>query len=190
MQEKWEMQVWSLDQEDPLEEGMTTHSSVLAWIIPWTEEHGRLQSIVLHSQTRLKQISVHAQPQNEPLNSFFWRMMFRKKDLDGRHHRFLVSQQPELSTCTGFNPLHTHIYIYVFIYLECVVKTRSSYWYHWFQFSFTGFILAFLSLFITSLHNSEKPTSHYPNIITHFLIRQNKANSFRLLTHAPGREAS
>ena len=33
----------SLDQEDPLEEGMATHSSILAWRIPWTEEPGRLQ---------------------------------------------------------------------------------------------------------------------------------------------------
>ena len=32
-------------QEDPLEKGMTTHSSILAWEIPWTEEAGRLQSI-------------------------------------------------------------------------------------------------------------------------------------------------
>ena len=32
------MQVQSLGQEDPLEEGMTTHSSILAWRIPWTEE--------------------------------------------------------------------------------------------------------------------------------------------------------
>ena len=39
------MQVQSLDQEDPLEEGMTTHSSILAWIIPWAEEPGRPQSM-------------------------------------------------------------------------------------------------------------------------------------------------
>ena len=39
----WEAQVWSLGQEDPLEEGMATHSNILAWRIPWTEEHGRLQ---------------------------------------------------------------------------------------------------------------------------------------------------
>ena len=39
-----EMLVWSLGQEDPLEEGMTIHSSILAWRIPWTEEPGRLQS--------------------------------------------------------------------------------------------------------------------------------------------------
>ena len=40
-----EMQVQSLGQEDPLEKGMATHSSVLAWRIPWTEQPGRLQSI-------------------------------------------------------------------------------------------------------------------------------------------------
>jgi len=39
------MQVPSLDWEDPLEKEMTTHSSILAWEIPWTEEPGRLQSM-------------------------------------------------------------------------------------------------------------------------------------------------
>ena len=39
------MRVQSLAQEDPLEEGMTTHSSILAWRIPWTEEPGGLQSM-------------------------------------------------------------------------------------------------------------------------------------------------
>jgi len=42
MQETW---VGSLGQEDPLEEEMATHSSILAWEIPWTEETGRLQSM-------------------------------------------------------------------------------------------------------------------------------------------------
>ena len=37
-----ETQVQSLVSEDPLEKGMTTHSSILAWRIPWTEEPGRL----------------------------------------------------------------------------------------------------------------------------------------------------
>ena len=37
-----ETQVQSLSQEDPLEKGMATHSSILAWEIPWTEEAGRL----------------------------------------------------------------------------------------------------------------------------------------------------
>ena len=39
-----EMQVWSLAQEDPLEEEMTTRSSILVWKIPQTEEPGGLQS--------------------------------------------------------------------------------------------------------------------------------------------------
>ena len=40
-----EMQVWSLGWEDPLEEGMVIHFSILAWRIPWTEEPGRLYSM-------------------------------------------------------------------------------------------------------------------------------------------------
>ena len=44
MQETW---VWSLGQEDPLEEGMATHSIILAWRIPWREEPGGLQSMRL-----------------------------------------------------------------------------------------------------------------------------------------------
>ena len=52
MQETW---VQSLSQEDPLEKGMATHSSILAWRIPWTQEPCGLQSMVsLKSQTQLK----------------------------------------------------------------------------------------------------------------------------------------
>ena len=40
-----ETQVWSLGWEDPLEKGKATHSSILAWRIPWTEEPGGLQSM-------------------------------------------------------------------------------------------------------------------------------------------------
>ena len=42
-----ETQVSSLGWEDPLERGMVTHSSILAWRIPWTEEPGQLQSMGL-----------------------------------------------------------------------------------------------------------------------------------------------
>ena len=47
MQETQEMQFRSLDQNDPLEEGMATHSSILAWRIPSIEQPGRLQSMGL-----------------------------------------------------------------------------------------------------------------------------------------------
>ena len=43
----WETQVQSLGWEDPLEKAMATHSSILAWKIPWTEESGGLQSMAL-----------------------------------------------------------------------------------------------------------------------------------------------
>ena len=45
LQEMQKMRVRSLDQEDPLEKDMATHSSILAWEIPWTEEPGGLQSM-------------------------------------------------------------------------------------------------------------------------------------------------
>ena len=57
MQEMQEVWVQSLGQEHPLEEEMATHSSILARIIPWTEEPGGLQSIESQSQIWL---SMHA----------------------------------------------------------------------------------------------------------------------------------
>ena len=64
MQEMWETWVWSLGQEDSLEEGMATHFSIFAWRIPWTEEAGGLQSTEVHrvakTQIRLKQLSTQA----------------------------------------------------------------------------------------------------------------------------------
>ena len=59
-----ETQVRSLGGEDPLEEGMATHSSILAWRIPCTEEPGGLQSMGSQkSQTRMKRLSTHSMPQ-------------------------------------------------------------------------------------------------------------------------------
>ena len=51
MQDLPEMQIQSLRQEDPLEEEMTTHSSILAWRIPWSEEAGGLESMRLQRVT-------------------------------------------------------------------------------------------------------------------------------------------
>ena len=54
------MQVRSLDWGDALEEGMATHSSILAWRIPWTEEAGGATVHgVAKSQTQLKRLSTH-----------------------------------------------------------------------------------------------------------------------------------
>ena len=53
------MRVHSLGQEDPLEKGMATHSSILAWRILWTENPGELQSMGSQSWTRLKENLAH-----------------------------------------------------------------------------------------------------------------------------------
>ena len=57
MQEMQEMQVRSLCWEDPLEDSMATHSSILGWKIPWTEEPGGLQSMgsdtIEHAHTQM-----------------------------------------------------------------------------------------------------------------------------------------
>ena len=52
----WETQVRSLGWEDPLENEMAIHSSILGWKIPWMEEPGRLHTVhvVTKSQTRLR----------------------------------------------------------------------------------------------------------------------------------------
>ena len=56
----WETWVRSLGQEDPLEKGMATHSSILAWRIPWTEDPGGLKSMWLQ-RLRIEQLTFHFQ---------------------------------------------------------------------------------------------------------------------------------
>ena len=56
MQEAQETWIQSLGQEDPLEEETATHSSIIIWEIPWTNEPGRLQSMGSQSQIQLSTI--------------------------------------------------------------------------------------------------------------------------------------
>ena len=64
MQETQEMQIRSLGLEDPLEEGMATHSSILAWRIPWAEESGGLQSIGHKESDTTEQLNNNNNPGN------------------------------------------------------------------------------------------------------------------------------
>ena len=65
-----EIQVLFLGQEDPLEKGMVTHSTILAWEIPWIEDPGRLQSMGSQkSQTGLKRLNNTNIPMLEKLCS-------------------------------------------------------------------------------------------------------------------------
>ena len=61
------MQVQSLSWEDPLDEGKATHSSILAWSIPWTGVWWATVHGVAKSWTRLKQLSTHALHDLSPL---------------------------------------------------------------------------------------------------------------------------
>ena len=54
-----EIQLWSLGWEDPLEQEMASHSSILAWRIPWTEKPGGLQSMKLQRVTEWLRIHMH-----------------------------------------------------------------------------------------------------------------------------------
>ena len=61
MQETKEMWVQPLGREDPVEEGMVTHSSILAWRVPWTVEPGGLQSMGLQRVGHDQSNSTHAE---------------------------------------------------------------------------------------------------------------------------------
>ena len=76
MQETW---VWSLGREDPLEKEMATHSSILAWRIPWTEELGELHTVhgVAESQTQLSDFTFTLDMYTFHLNRYFpWFISF------------------------------------------------------------------------------------------------------------------
>ena len=69
-----ETQVRSLGREDPLEKEMATHSSTLAWRIPWREEPGRLQSMGSQSRTRLSDFT-HSLTQEEAGGAGIWQSL-------------------------------------------------------------------------------------------------------------------
>ena len=88
--------VWSLGQEDPLEKEMATHSSILAWRIPLTEEPGRLQSMglqrVVHDWSNLAQHSTAPRKETQT-----WALHWKFK--------FVSLGQPVTLTLTMFLPL-------------------------------------------------------------------------------------
>ena len=63
-----ETQVQSLGQEDPLEKEMATHSSILAWEIPWTGEPGRVQSMGLQTDTTKQLKKIQHQIKHKPIH--------------------------------------------------------------------------------------------------------------------------
>ena len=99
MQETW---VRSLGREDPLEKEMATHSSIPAWKIPWTEEHGRLHSMeVTKSRTRL----------SDWVHTRILRITNLKRSwLAGRRDGSLVPCSGVKSTALGHQPYNSEYY--------------------------------------------------------------------------------
>ena len=98
MQETW---VWSLGREDPLEECMAAHSSILAWRIPWTEEPGGLQSMglqrvryewVTNTQTYMEVFLIH---------TFQWRNWSSEGVNDFLKDSYMVPKRKEKELLDG-----------------------------------------------------------------------------------------
>ena len=87
MQETQETRVQSMGWEDPLEEGMATHSSILVWRIPWTEEPYR---VGLQSRTWLKWVSKHAHTLSEANQCILMTLMTCKFFSFKENNLFLV----------------------------------------------------------------------------------------------------
>ena len=112
MQESW---VWSLGREDPLEEGMAIHSSILALRIPWTEEPGRLTVHRISKELDMTEVTKQA--------------CSSKRSINRRHSLHL-----QKSFFISFT-----IYSYGYVYWQCVspvqiyswLKEMQSSWLEW-----------------------------------------------------------
>ena len=85
VQKPWETWIQPLDQEDPLEEDMATHSSILVRRIPWTEEPGGLQSKGVQKDTTEVTYHTHTHPKN----SVNWHVLEIKRSLLWKGHILL-----------------------------------------------------------------------------------------------------
>ena len=114
-----ETRVWPLGWEDPLEKGLATHSSILAWRIPWTEEPDELQSMRLQRQTQLKWFSMHASCNPgeiwQAANSRLW-CGDGGKWIDSKY--ILITYNRKKSQ----KGHHIYIYVYIYIYIYMYVS--------------------------------------------------------------------
>ena len=95
----WETQIGSLGREDCLEKEMVTHSSILAWKIPWTEESGGLQSM------GPKELDT-----TEHLTKYIY---------------IYIYTHTHTHTHTHIHLLHIYIYIYIYIYLFLILRLQN-----------------------------------------------------------------
>ena len=88
------MWIRSLGRKDPLQEGMATHSSILAWKIPWTEEPGRLQSIGLQQRVGhdLRHTHTHTQPKIRCLKHIYFLTILEPRNQNQVVRRMVSSE--------------------------------------------------------------------------------------------------
>ena len=108
MQETW---VQSLGQEDPLEKGMATHSSVLAWRIPWIEEPSRLQSMGHKELDTTKQLTLSLSFTLFIFTFFHYIYLIKSSRWRSGKHCLPMQETEETwicSLCCCYMYLHTH----------------------------------------------------------------------------------
>ena len=112
-----EIQAWSLGWEDPLEKEMATHSSILAWRIPWTEKPGG----VAKSWTRLKQLSMHASCRYLTCRTLYTCKCYEISPFNGKRLEIAWKLAPHwLDLC---------IYMYIFFwYISSVASHFKNSW--------------------------------------------------------------
>ena len=96
----WETWVQSLGQEDPLEKGMATHSNILAWRIPWTQEPSRLQSLKSRRVGMTEQLThTHIQTGNTPVLSYALVKQLTDKCTFTEFTDFSLSRKKKITVC-------------------------------------------------------------------------------------------
>ena len=120
MQEPQDKPVWSLDQEDPWEEEMATHSSILAWEISWTKESVRVHRVT-KSQTWLS--AWHINKNN-------WQLGILKQDFQWPHREMYMVKKIRHSSvfCDFYDPLwfFSNVLLLFFFSLKVSFACRSS----------------------------------------------------------------
>ena len=165
-----ETRVWPLGWEDPLEKGLATHSSILAWRIPWTEEPGELQSMRLQRQTQLKRFSMHASCNPgeiwQAANSRLWcgdggkwidskyiLITYNRKKSQKGHHIYIYICIT-LLCLKHFQSTILQIFLYSFNYwrtfrlLLCLSYCKKYCYEHWGVYIFWGFVVVVSCIFL------------------------------------------
>ena len=116
MQDMW---VWSLGQEDPLEEGMANHSSILAWETPRTEGPLELQFISLQSWTQWKWLSTPVSVYNVILHvCFLSQNPWTNQESSVKHQAASISSKcPSLEPVSGLSYFNQQPIIFQKLYL-------------------------------------------------------------------------